>query len=298
MTYHKYIVDNNYFFKGYPAVTVYKNSNALHADLIILCQHGYGKEDFIKHFPSLYSPFKANDSEYFSDFLEIEHDYGAEAVAFKISEILKDKLNVFVITVDCDRAIMDANRLESYCISPLVSRYFSEPVINELKELNFFIREVIISIFKEKLDPEGYIIDIHTMWPFNINVNYKDCHTIKKFVQEYLSPLNKGEPRNINLITHSKDGVWIADESLSTSVEQELGIKYTVKYNEPFCMLPVRSNYIYFSSYKGIAIDIPRNLIGISKSSIADDFTYMKKDNDSIISLSAALSKSVLNLFS
>ena len=288
---------NNYCYKNYSLVNSYNYNNALKADIIILCQHGYSGKEFADNFPHLFLPLKKYQSKTVSCFLEIEHDYGARDVAFEIANILHQKLNSIVITVNCDRAIMDANRTEDHCITPFVLNSLSDTSINEIKLLNIFVRETILSILKENFNSEGYILDIHSMWPFNINIKYENISDINEFISKFLSPENQGTRREINFITHNANGKYIANEYLSLAIEQELKKKYHVKYNDPFHMLPIRSNYIYFTAFNGIAIDIPRNILGISQLNNSIDFSYMKKDKNSILSISDAIASGILKLF-
>ncbi len=292
----------DYTYNNYPIVNAYNYGNGINADLIILCQHGFKDKDFSEYFPHFFRPFKQYQSEIFSSFLEIEHDFAARDVAFQIAKILHKKLHVMVITVNCDRAIMDANRTDDYCMIPFIRKYFSETIVNEIKSLNIFVRETILSIFKKYLNPEGYIIDIHSMWPFNVKVDYEDVPNIKEFIYAFTSPFHKGTRREINFITHDfthdSEGEYIANKNLSIAIENELRKKeYYIKYNDPFSMLPIRSNYEYFSLYNGIAIDIPRDFLGVPHSHNTIDFSYMKKNKNSIISISDAMASGLLKLF-
>lgn len=287
----------NYCYKNYTLVNSYNYNNALKADIIILCQHGYSGKEFADNFPHFFLPLNKYQSKTVSYFLEIEHDYGARDVAFEIANILHKQLNLIVITVNCDRAIMDANRTEEHCITPFILNSLSETNINEIKLLNIFVRETILSILKENFNPEGYILDIHSMWPFNINIEYENISDINEFISKFLSPSNQGARREINFITHNANGKYIANEYLSLAIEKELKKKYHVKYNDPFYMLPIRSNYTYFTTFNGIAIDIPRNILGISYLNNSIDFSYMKKDKNSILSISDAIASGVLKLF-
>ncbi|MEM8720381.1 MAG: hypothetical protein AAGE84_13935 [Cyanobacteria bacterium P01_G01_bin.39] len=291
-----YIID--YIYENYAIVKSYHYGNNSNADLVVLCQHGFNGKEFSENFPDFFLPLNRYQPELASKFLELEHDYGATDLTFKIADLLKEKLNLIVVTINCDRAIMDANRMEDYCITPFIHKNLPKKTIDQIKTLNIFARDTVLSILEKTFKPQGYIIDIHSMWPFNVNINYENINDINQFISEFTSPKNKGTRRGINFITHNSKGELIANKSLSVFVEQELSKKgYLVKYNEPFYMLPIRSNYIYFRKYKGLAIDIPRNLLGKINSSNSINFYKMKKNKNSITSIANAIVLGILKLF-
>lgn len=272
-----------YKYSNYPIIRCFKYGSSSKVDLVVLCQHGYNSESFLKHFSHLLRSFDSYPSDIISRYLDIECDFGARSLAISLSKILSESFNTLFIGVDCDRGIMDANRLSEYCVSPFIQNTYSDSVIFELKEMNVFIREKIFSIFKEYLTPSSFIVDVHSMWPYNMNIPDDKLNNIEEFTKSHLNMNFLGSRRNINLIVHEEDGSPISDAKLAYFIEKELiNNKYSVEYDNPFYMLPIRSNYQYFKYFSGIALDIPRNLLGKSKSEDSNDFTFMHEDEEMI----------------
>jgi len=246
-------------------------------DIFILCQHGFRSSSFTNFFPRFLPPYdKDLSQELFVKYLEIEHDFGSRELSLFIFDGLKSKMNAAIITVNCDRGIVDANRQDDYCVRPLIKTYISAENLSELLGLNYFVRSEIFSLLQH-LSSDGYILDVHSMWPYSLNVNPDRYLNFADFVQLYELPENLSEKRRVNLIVNDINGVSISNQTMASSVEKAL-IEggYDVVRDEPYYMLPERSNYFYFSHFNGVAIDIPRNLLGDSRKNSFPDFSFMK----------------------
>ena len=257
--------------------------------------HGYNSGDFIEHFPQLLLPFQKYSSDTTHLYLELEHDFAARDLVINMADRLSKKIKVMTIFVNCDRGIMDANRIEKYCISPLLKDSYSDSIIDKLRFLNRFVKKTVFSLLNKFLKSDGYIVDIHSMWPFNINIPSDAKSDIEKFVKVFLSADHKGSRRKINFINNELSGKPIGFTKLAHSIEEELALEeYPVEYNNPYYMLPIRSNYQYLNRYKGVVIDIPRDFLGIPRDSTEVDFSYMKKDMRLISKLSYLLTIGIL----
>ena len=295
---NSYTESIDYRYLEYPIVRSLNYGNSSKVDLVILCQHGFNSKEFIENFPHLISCFKGYSQNTISKYLDIEHDFAARRLAINLAKTLSTKINVLFVGINCDRGIMDANRLPKYCVSSFVNNNASDEIILELQAINIFIRNTIFSILKKHLDPSGYIIDVHSMWPFNMNIPESKLYDIEEFSESFTNFSYLGNPRNINLIVHQNDGQSIADKKLAYFIEQELIINnYSVEYDNPFCILPIRSNYQYFKHYRGIAFDIPRTLLGKRSSENPIDFSFMIESQEMITNISNAIASGLLKLF-
>lgn len=286
----------HYNYSGYPIITTYFHNNLSNIDVVLLCQHGHDKNSFIKHFSQLLAPLQRYSYDIISLYLELEHDFGSKDLVMKIADTLSTKINVMSIFVNCDRAIMDANRLEDFCITPFLKNLYSESTVNELRSMNIYVRETIWSLLNKYLKTDGYILDIHSMWPFDVETPLDTELDVEIINMSYLSLGCRGGRRKINFISNDIDGNLISSQRLADSLEKELKSKdYSVEYDKPYYMLPIRSNYYYLLKYEGIAIDVPRDLIGKSRDNSLIDFSYMEKDMKLISKLSHSISEGVMN---
>ena len=286
-------------YLGYPAVELYVYGKLEEVDLFILCQHGFSNSSFTDFFPKFSPSYNGElPRDIFSEYLDIEHDFGARQLSKSIAENLSVHINVAVIAVNCDRGIVDANREDENCIRPLVKTYASVETLSELLSINKFIRTTVYSTLKKNLHPNGYILDIHSMWPYTLNINPDECSNFSQFVHLYKSSSYIKEKRKVNFIVHDINGLAIADKLISNSVEKTLRQKdYKTEYDKPYYILSERSNYRYFKDFKGVAIDIPRDLIGDPRKESFPDFSNMIESTKKVKHLSGAISLGIRNLY-
>ena len=232
-----------------------------------------------------------------SRYLDLEHDFAARSLAISLAKKLSTKFNVLLLVVNCDRGIMDANRLSDHCISSVIQKTASSDTIIELQNLNKFIREQISDILNKHLHPGGYILDVHSMWPFTMNIPNSKKNNLDDFSKSFMLANHLGKRRNLNFIVHQDNGEAIADKEIASFIERELtSNKYPVQYDEPFSMDSIRSNYQYFKSYRGIAFDVPRDFLGKRQSKNPLDFSFMIEDKRMIDNLSHTIASGIIKL--
>jgi len=286
-------------YLGYPIVELSLYGELKDIDLVILCQHGFRGKDFIEYFEDFSPRFQTVISENdFDKYLDIEHDFGTLKLSKFIANKLEKIINVAVVVINCDRGIVDANREDEHCIRPLVKTYASEATLLSLVDVNSFIRSTVNSILDRKMKKDGCILDVHSMWPYTLSKNPDKCESFSEFVDLYQSLNWIKERRAINLIVHDANGIAIADthiaDLLDTSLRQA---KYETRYDKPYYILPERSNYGYFKKFRGIALDIPRDLIGDPRENSFPDFSSMVESPEKLKSLSSAIYSGLSHLF-
>jgi hypothetical protein len=298
-SFEKRINSASFDYLGYPIIELHTYGRSKEIDLFILCQHGFRARSFTDFFPEFLPSYSEEATEdIFSEYLDIEHDYGARKLSKFVAENLATHINVAVITVNCDRGIVDANREDEYCIRPLVRKYATATVLSKLQKINEFIRTTVYSLLKKYLKLDGYILDLHSMWPYTLNKNPDNCSSFDQFVKLYKSSEHIKEKRNINFIVHDINGLAVADKLMASSIEKYLKqASYEIEYDKPYYILPERSNHRYFSNFKGIAIDIPRNLIGYPRKGSFPNFSSMRESSEKVKGLGNAISLGVKALY-
>lgn len=287
----------SYFFKEYSAITTYSYGRHEKFDFILLCQHGYEDKTFRKKFLE-----KEIDKIYkkhgflFEEFLDFELDSGARLLSFNIAEQLSEVFSVLLVHVNCDRGIMDANRVQEICVNKYISELVSRETTIRLKLLNQYIRETILNIFNNLSTDRLFILDVHSMWPFNIkSINPIIDISLEKFIELLRISNDLSNKRNINLIVRDNNNLVISDINAANSIMA--GLKnngYNVDIDKPFYMSDVRSNYHYFKRYKGLAIDIPRDLLGDFTFDNLN-FSFMNINTKKIKEISIILAESLKN---
>lgn len=287
----------NYYYFNYPILTVNFYSLQKDIDLILLCQHGYKSKEFLESFPEFIKPLEDYSQDIISLYLELEHDYASRDLTDEIGKDLSETLNVMSILVNCDRGIMDSNRLKDYCIPSFLYHSYEPSVILKIKKLNSFIRKTIYFLLKQFISPSGYILDIHTMWPLNLLDSSGSIINIESVCRQYMSPRKSVSPRKINFICKDSNDNWISSKKMAKSLELSLNsYNYEIDYDIPFYMLPIRSNYHYFSEYNGIAIDFPRSLFGHKKNQAEHDYSFLIKNDFGIKEISKVISRGVRSI--
>ncbi|NEO84787.1 MAG: hypothetical protein F6J87_11115 [Spirulina sp. SIO3F2] len=290
------------FFEGYNLIEYMVSSNSPKVDTILLCQHGFRDDDFRNHFFEHTNMFGEHSQELVNLYLDLEYDFGAQSTTIHLARKISSKLRVLAIFVNCDRSIMDSNRIAKDCIDEIAINYIDSEKVAQLRKMNFFVRETILNLCRQYLEPEGFIIDVHSMWPFSFEPEIKKGSDIRSYCQSFLEPNAKREGRNINFILNEKDeqGMFspVADLSLALSLKKSLqDAEYCVDEDKPYFMESRRSNYEYFKLYRGIAIDIPRNLLGSNLPKTANplDYSLIIEDMSKIISMSDAMAKGIFS---
>ena len=111
----------DYKYLEYPIIRCLSYGDLSRINLVVLCQHGFNSKEFMEYFPHLISSFKDYPSNIIFKYLDIEYDFAARMLAVNLAKILSTKFNVLFIGVNCDRGIMDANRLPKYCVSSFIN---------------------------------------------------------------------------------------------------------------------------------------------------------------------------------
>jgi len=168
--------------------------------------------------------------------------------------------------------------------------------VQKLLQISRKTGENILDFCQKNLKPNGFFIDVHSMWPTSQLVHPSDFeheNRLQKYVHALLHPENQKEVRAINFLVHDQNGEPIADKKRSDMIAKHM-IKngFPVVFDAPYKLLPGYNSSKYYLHFSGLSIDIPRTFLGnpISES----DIPKWAEDHEKIHKLSDCLSEGIL----
>lgn len=251
--------------------TLYGNNH--HFRLLITVPHGSIGEAFFARYPHFWQSFsQPTESKAFYRYLRIEQDFGAQELAHRLAywvNCLMPKLGVLILEKDYPRGILDGGRQLSHCLRPMVPPDILKALETDLLQLHASTLDVVRKEIVLLNQHRGALIDLHTMAPFcphfmqgskNLPETYE---SLSDYLDHFLDPKfhHPDSKRNIDLITEDGSGKMIADKQLSAAFTKTLSPKFPLAFNDPYAAPPHFMMHEYLCSSRGIAIDVPKDLI-------------------------------------
>ena len=251
--------------------TLYGNHS--HFRLLITVPHGSIGEVFFARYPHFWQSFaEPNEIEAFYRYLRIEQDFGAKELAHRLAHwvnALMPQLGVLVLEKDYPRGILDGGRQISHCLRSMVPTSLMQNLETDLLQVHGSTLDVVRREIDVLNQQDGILIDLHTMAPYcphfmqgeqNLQEHYD---SLSDYLNHFLDPSfhHPDFKRDIDIITEDGSGNMIADQQLTLAFSSTLSAHFPLAFNDPYAALPHFMMHEYLCSSKGIAIDIPKDLI-------------------------------------
>ncbi|MFK7825284.1 MAG: hypothetical protein AB8G05_14110 [Oligoflexales bacterium] len=256
--------------------TLYGSNN--HFRLLITVPHGSIGEAFFARYPHFWQSFaEPGEIEAFYRYLRIEQDFGSRELAHRLAfwvNTLMPQLGVLILEKDYPRGILDGGRQLSHCLRSMVPPALMQSLELDLLQVHTSTLEVVRQEIVALNQRNGVLVDLHTMAPYcphfmqgekNLPDHYD---SLTDYLNHFLDP-NFHHPdfkRDIDLITEDGSGNIIADQQLTLAFSSTLSAHFPIAFNNPYAALPHFMMHEYLCSSRGIAIDVPKDLISYQQA--------------------------------
>lgn len=290
-------------FSGFPLVVAeFFGTPKPKVDLVVNCPHAFFADDFLNFFPDIANIFQNTPPEVLWQYRELERDFGSFSLARSIAQKSAERgLFVAFLVVQCDRGILDANRVPSCAVRRVFDhqRYSAETA--KLREMAQEIGKTILSFSKKNLSPDGFFLDCHSMWPscqYVLPGDFEHPEHLTGYIKTLINPENQSRVRSLNFLVRDEGGRDIADAKRTSILVDALSRSgFPSKYDDPYFFQPRYQGFHYYSSFPGVSIDAPRQFLG-KITSYDGLFPIWTEDFDRIDALSEALVNGIAETFS
>lgn len=287
-------------FDGYDLVTVeFYGDPEKPLDLVINCPHGYSGKEFLETFPQVRELFSQIPNDVFHKYLSLEMDFGEFELAKVLAEILSQDLNIAVLYVQCDRGILDGNRIVEYAVRRIFDHEKHPRTRGMIREMSEQIATNISEFTQNRLAPHGFFLDLHTMWPTSQRVSpqrFESAETLEKYVDLLLDYENQEKNRCINFLLSNQEEEVIADKKRTEIITKQLEKDgFCSVFDEPYFFTHSTLSAQYYQFFPGVSIDLPRNFLGKPKD-IGDPWDWAI-NQEKIETIAGFLSTAILNTF-
>jgi hypothetical protein len=253
-------------------------------------------DDRFTAFPEIRDVLKNIPKDVLNSYLLLEYDFGSLELAESLFHFLKDKKRVALIRFSYHRGILDGNRDESRAVRRIFNHIHYPELMQKLWRISGKTYENILGFCQKSLQPKGYFIDVHSMWPTSQYIHPSDFEhetRLQKYVEALLHPQNQKEVRAINFLVHDLKNNPVADEVRARIVFTHLQQRgYSVQFDEPYRLLDRYNSTKYYAQISGLSFDVPRTFLGHPK--LGASLPVWELDHQKIHSLANAFSEGVM----
>ncbi|NRA43844.1 MAG: hypothetical protein HRU09_02695 [Oligoflexales bacterium] len=251
--------------------TLYGSNNQFR--LLITVPHGSIGEAFFARYPHFWQSFsKPTEIGAFYRYLRIEQDFGAKELSHRFAywvHTLMPQLGVLVLEKDYPRGILDGGRQLSHCLRSMVPGSLMKELETDLLQVHGSTLDVVRQEIDLVARRGGILVDLHTMAPYcphfmqGTQTLTEHYDSLEDYLEHFLETKfhHPKFKRDIDLITEDGSGNVIADKELTAAFFSVLSAHYPLAFNDPYAALPHFMMHEYLCSSRGIAIDVPKDLI-------------------------------------
>lgn len=238
-------------------------------DIILNCPHGFVGDGQFSAFPEIADVLRNIPKKILNDYLFLEHDFGSLEMAEVLFAALSKTKKIALIRFFYNRGILDGNREQSRAVRRIFNHIQHPELMQKLWRISGKTFENILHFCQNNLKPNGYFVDVHSMWPTNQYVHPSDFEhetRLEQYVDALLHSKNQKEVRAINFLVHDLKDNPVADEKRAQTVADHVQNNgFPVRFNEPYRLLERYNSSRYYKHFSGLSFDIPRTFLGRPK---------------------------------
>ncbi len=261
----------------YVETTHFGDEHALN-QCVILDQHSCRGEEFFERYPGIRESLEVTD-QCFDDFVNLERDAGADALADRVANIVAEESNgdtaVTVVKSHLPRAVLDTNRVTLKALRSVINYANNRGLETKFNEIHLGVISEIRRQLSTLLYFDGVFVDVHTMAPYTpgviplsqTEVLSEKPDNLAHYMRAYTNARRTGRRRYIDLVTSLPGMPPIANPALTANIKNELD-KSHLKYreNDPYPTGPYVMSTEYMSHFPGILIETPKDYLTETQS--------------------------------
>ncbi|MFH1430081.1 MAG: hypothetical protein ABIG71_00985 [Candidatus Uhrbacteria bacterium] len=274
-------------------------------NVILTCPHDGGPEAFLGDYPIITRVCPA-DLGTLMRYLAVERDTGASALAHRIASLIANQTDhrAAVIEVLLPRGIVDGNRVTGCAIRNVFHHHAHSDLTAQLRELHTQVLQLASSYVSE-LEPNGILLDIHTMAPYtpfwdqeSATMAVKETpDALSQYVDVWINPTHRHKRRMLDVVTRcDDDNILIADSVLRDACMRQLtNHDIAWRENDPY----FTSNHIvttnFMRAHRAIALDVPKDYLSeLNAEDDEFDPTALTIDNTKLSRIAQALADAAI----
>lgn len=272
---------------------------------LITIPHASHGGDFFKNFPQLVEVF-AERRELLDRFLRLEHDAGSQNLAHAVGGYLDRDFGIatrVLFSHHMHRGFVDPNRLPGSAVRPVID-YAQYPGLKEVLEAEHrdIVAQMRAHLARIPNLSNVVAIDLHTMAPYTPKVDPSSTteavtltpDNMEAYVRAFTDPQFRGSKRPIDILTAIPGEGPIGDPALVYRLEDALAMDgFTSGVNDPYPLSPVLISSEIVRQTRGVALDVPKDLIGITRPDGEIDLTNIEPDMVKIARLAQCIARAI-----
>jgi|GEM_PF-1775384 len=272
---------------------------------LITIPHSSRGGNMFDRFPQIKDAFKGREG-LFQAYLNLEHDVGAQALAHNVGQRLEKDHGIstrVLFSHNMHHGIVDPNRIPGQAIRPAL-HYERYPGLRESLELTHqeLIAEIRAALQRIPNLSRVVAIDLHTMAPYTPGVNPSsptEAATltpdgIEAYIQAFTSREFRGARRPIDILTTVSGQPQVGDPILAAALKNSLEQGgFRAEYNNPYPLSPVLMSTEIARQTRGLALDIPKDLVTQTGPDDEVDLTNAVNDNQKIDRLAVLIAAAI-----
>ncbi|MBI4143023.1 hypothetical protein HY480_04070 [Candidatus Uhrbacteria bacterium] len=243
-------------------------------DVILLCPHGGGHEQFLGCYPEVARACPASD-DVLRTYLAVERDVGSSELAHAIARAIARQpigVHIEVLDITFPRGILDGNRIPERAIRAVFDHAAHPDLVAALRNEHRFACAVVEDRLAV-LGGDGIVVDLHTMAPYSPRTTpgspteaaVETPTTLAEYTAAYRDRVRWGTRRAVDVVTTVAGTTTnIADPVLLTNLRSSLTrTSVPFRENDPYPTAEHVLTTSYLRQHRGIAIDVPKDLLAM-----------------------------------